>query len=231
MSGVGPTKETTARRQPAVRLETTEKRLVTPLAVLQSCVILVPLVGCAFESVRGSGPISLSEHVQEGFERYKDEDHPGNFAISLDGEDFGYSHCPDFKCRPGGQKVALDSCTERSNGKLCRLYASGRTVIWDGPVNAQLENQLNEDWSGVRSDPNANDVNVMFRNQTSEMLTVYWIDFEGRRKFYGDVGPGQEKKQSTFKGHHWELESESGRILGRFVAIGVDSAAEVGPGK
>lgn len=200
---------------------------MNPTTAVQSCVILVALAGCAFESVRGSGPISLSERVQEGFERYKNEDNPKHFAISLDGEDYGYSHCSDFKCRPGGQKVALDSCNERADGKPCKLYASGRTVIWNGPTNSQLENQLNNDWSGVRSGRNANEVHVTFRNQTSETLTVYWIDFEGQRKHYGVVDPGREKKQHTFEDHRWELESESGKTLGRFVAIAVDSAAEV----
>jgi len=227
MIGIGPTSESATRRQLTVLPETTEKRPINRIAAFQSCVILVVLAGCAFESVRGGGPISLSERVQEGFERYNNEDYPGNFAISLDGENFGYSHCPSFKCRPGGQKVALDSCTERSNGKPCKLYASGRTVVWNSLVNSQLENQLADDWSGVRSDRTANEVNVLFRNQTSEVLKVYWIDFEGQRKFYGDVDPDQQKKQGTFEGHHWELESESGKILGRFVAIAVDSKAEV----
>jgi hypothetical protein len=197
------------------------------IAVSRGCVILMTLVGCGFESVRGSGPISLSERVEQAFERYKNEDNPKHFAISLDGEDYGFSICPDFKCSPEGQKVALDSCTKRSNGKVCKLYASGRSVIWNGTVDAKLENQLVDDWSGLRSDRSANEVNVTFRNQTSEALSVYWIDFEGQRKPYGVVDPGREKKQSTLEGHRWELESDSGQLLGRFTATAADSTAEV----
>lgn len=92
---------------------------------------------------------------------------------------------------------------------------------------SKLENRLSDDWSEVRSDRNANKVNVVFRNQTPEAVTVYWIDFEGRRKSYGDVDSGGQKRLRTFEGHRWELESESGKLLGRFIATAVDSTAEV----
>lgn len=197
------------------------------IVVSLGCVILLNLAGCGVKSVRGSGPISLSGRVEQAFERYKNEDNPKNFAISSDGKNYGYSVCPETKCGTGRQKVALDSCTKRSNGKVCKIYASGRSVIWNGTVDTRLENQLVDDWSGLRSGRSASQVNVTFRNQTSEALSVYWIDFEGQRKSYGAVDPGQEKKQSTFEGHRWELESESGQLLGRFIATTTDSTAEV----
>ncbi len=93
----------------------------------------------------------------------------------------------------------------------------------------KLENQVAEDWSGLRSDRNANKVSVTFHNQTSEALSVYWIDFEGERQPYGMVDPGREKRQSTFEGHRWELETELGKLLGRFVAPAVASIAVVHP--
>ena len=196
-------------------------------SVLRGCSILLVLFGCAFESPRGSGPVSLSKRVEQAFERYKNEDNPKHFAISLDGEDYGYSICTEFKCSPEGQKVALDSCAKRSSGKVCKLYASGRSVIWNGTVSAKLENQLTDDWSGLRSDRSRKKVNIAFRNQTSEALTLYWIDFEGQRKSYGLVASGREKRQSTFERHLWQLESDSGQILGQFSATDEDSIAEV----
>lgn len=105
----------------------------------------------------------------------------------------------------------------------------GKAVEGCRPQNRllQLENKLADDWTGVRSDRNANKVNVTFRNQTSEVLTVYWIDFEGQRKSYGELAPGRGKRQSTFEGHRWELESKSGELFGRFVATAEDSTADV----
>ena len=91
----------------------------------------------------------------------------------------------------------------------------------------KLENKLAEDWSAVRSTPATNEVALTFRNRTSETLIIYWVDFDGRLKPYGEVDPGREKHQSTFEGHRWQLESESAKPLGRFVATAVDSAAEV----
>ena len=215
------------------------KSITVPL----SCIILSALVGCAIHSVRGSGPITLSKRVEQAFERYKNEDNPRNFAVSLDGEDYGYSFCPAFKCSATGQKVALDSCRKRSNGKDCKLYASRRSVIWDGPVSStsdvsaaaetqrhrlpRLLNQVANDWSGARSDVNTRGVNVTFHNHTSEALSTYWIDFEGQRKFYGKIDPGREKTQSTYKGHRWELEAEPGKLLGRFIATDENSKAVV----
>lgn len=192
-----------------------------------SCVTQLTVVGCGFETVRGSGPVSLSERVEQAFERYKNEDNPKHFAISLDGEDYGYSICTEFKCSPEGQRVALESCTKRSDGKVCKLYASGRSVIWNGTLDTKLQNQLTDDWSGLRSDRSRNKVNIAFRNQTSEVLTLYWVDFEGKRKSYGLIAPGREKRQSTFERHLWKLESDSGQILGQFSATAEDSIAEV----
>lgn len=92
---------------------------------------------------------------------------------------------------------------------------------------SKLENRLSEDWSSVRSDRNATKVDIVFRNQTPEAVTVYWIDFEGQRKSYSDVDSGGQKRLQTFEGHRWELELESGKLLGRFIATAVDSTAEV----
>lgn len=98
---------------------------------------------------------------------------------------------------------------------------------WQRGELPQLKNKLADNWSSLRSGRNDHKVNVTFSNRTSETLSIYWIDFRGQRNSYGDLAPGRERKQSTFEGHLWELETESGELFGRFVAIAEDSVAEI----
>lgn len=78
----------------------------------------------------GNGPITLSNNVTDGFERYKKNFNPGAFAISLDGRSAGWSYCPAGQC--GGSNslmLAIHSCQE--SGKTCKIYAMGPTVVWN----------------------------------------------------------------------------------------------------
>ena len=131
----------------------------------------------------------------------------------------------------------LDDPEERPDDS-CLQHSRKPNFLWDDDPAffeaevlqrrlPKLENRLTDNWSGVRSDRNATKVAVVFRNQTLEVVTVYWIDFEGQRKSYGDIDSGGQKRLHTFKGHRWELESETGKLLGRFVATTMDSTAEV----
>ncbi len=93
------------------------------------------LFSCAFENPRGEGPILISKRVEQGFERYKDESNPGHFAVAVNGRHYGYSACRDTKCLKGGQSVALYSCKKSAGSIPCRIFASGKEIIWDGPIN------------------------------------------------------------------------------------------------
>ena len=54
--------------------------------------------------------------------------------------------------------------------------------------------------------PSASQVaTIMFSNQTSQTLKIYWLDYTGVRKPYGEVAPGVTATQSTFVGHYWLL--------------------------
>ena len=99
-------------------------------------VLLVGLLlsGCVLENPRGEGPILISKRVERGFEDYKNEKNPGHFAVADNGRYYGYSRCSDTKCRKGGQAVALHSCRQRAGSVPCRIFASGKEIVWDGPV-------------------------------------------------------------------------------------------------
>ncbi|KAF9869583.1 hypothetical protein CkaCkLH20_12976 [Colletotrichum karsti] len=62
-------------------------------------------------------------------------------------------------------------------------------------------------------------VTVNFVNETDCSLSKYWIDFEGKAKFYGKIGQGKVDRQRTFAGHVWRLaDSESNEVKAIYVA-------------
>jgi hypothetical protein len=68
-------------------------------------------------------PLLLHPFVWEGFEEYAGLRNPSAFAVSRDGSEYGYSFCPERRCKFNtGQKVALDSC-EESGGEDCIIFA------------------------------------------------------------------------------------------------------------
>lgn len=46
---------------------------------------------------------------------------------------------------------------------------------------------------------------ITFSNQTNQTLKIYWLDYTGARKPYGEVAPGATTTQATFVGHYWML--------------------------
>jgi VHL beta domain len=46
---------------------------------------------------------------------------------------------------------------------------------------------------------------ITFSNQTTQTLKIYWLDYTGARKPYGEVAPGATTTQATFVGHYWML--------------------------
>ena len=57
---------------------------------------------------------------------------------------------------------------------------------------------------------------VIFLNETGELLRLFWLDFDGKRQSYGEVPPGAQG-QSTFATHAWLVETPDGRVLGIYV--------------
>ncbi|MDD9902814.1 MAG: hypothetical protein OXT06_04545 [Rhodospirillaceae bacterium] len=81
----------------------------------------------------GSGPITLSSSVKVAFEHYKQYDGWGFFAVSPDGQHFGFGGCPSLgACYNDGDNAALRRCKERSGGVPCKIYADGPNIVWQG---------------------------------------------------------------------------------------------------
>ncbi|MDO8680536.1 MAG: WG repeat-containing protein [Acidobacteriota bacterium] len=64
-------------------------------------------------------------------------------------------------------------------------------------------------------------------NQRTDSITVYWLDFDGQRKRWFDVPPGQTRSQGeTYSTHPWLVADSSGACITIFRAVS-DSGANI----
>lgn len=59
-------------------------------------------------------------------------------------------------------------------------------------------------------------VDIVFDNQSSDRLTLYWIDYEGKRQKYATIKPRTTFTQSTFITHPWALARGTNDCYGLF---------------
>ncbi len=53
-------------------------------------------------------------------------------------------------------------------------------------------------------------VTISVKNNLSESVYVYWIDYNGKEVFYFDLEPKQEKEQETYASHVWIVKTSKG---------------------
>ncbi len=61
-------------------------------------------------------------------------------------------------------------------------------------------------------------VSLRVDNRSGDTVTLFWIDFDGQRKPYGEADPGRNWEQSTFSGHLWLATDVGGKPLALFAA-------------
>ena len=59
---------------------------------------------------------------------------------------------------------------------------------------------------------------VLFVNRTSQDLQIFWLDFQGKRKFYAMVPAGKTNSQNTFATHAWLVADKKGQGQAIFVS-------------
>jgi hypothetical protein len=59
---------------------------------------------------------------------------------------------------------------------------------------------------------------VLFVNRTDGPVRLFWLDFDGQRKAYGEIAPGAAVGRPTFQAHAWLVENAGGKCLGIYVA-------------
>lgn len=84
------------------------------------------------------------------------------------------------------------------------------------------------DEAATKSPSEKTPTNVTFHNPTSGKLRLYWIDLDGRRKFYAIIDPGQSVKQQTYVGHNWVVTNDAEACLFVIQASAAPITVELG---
>jgi hypothetical protein len=54
---------------------------------------------------------------------------------------------------------------------------------------------------------------MTFVNNTTEAVQLYWLDYQGTRKFYSEIPAGQTAVQPTYLTHPWVVTNPGGDCL------------------
>jgi dipeptidyl-peptidase-4 len=76
-----------------------------------------------------------------------------------------------------------------------------------------------------RSSVSDEETYITFVNSTPAPVELFWVDGEGRRRSYGRVDPGGERRQHTFVGHVWVIVGDDGSELGE--TVGRDGSSRI----
>jgi hypothetical protein len=94
---------------------------------------------------------------------------------------------------------------------------SGRTkvarLVWEKLVARSPDEERK-----LKSLSSAEPTVVAFDNRTSSDLTLFWLDFQGKRKPYGKIRAGEQMSENTFATHPWFLARPDGTAVAIFVA-------------
>ena len=106
-------------------------------------------------SLNGHGELKLSDRVVNALIHYLNPDathnkleghdskgNPLYFAVSISGNQLGYTYCPRGQnCRRDAARVT-QHCKKKA-GEKCYIFASGRKIVWDG-INYRFKRKSTE---------------------------------------------------------------------------------------
>jgi hypothetical protein len=72
-------------------------------------------------------------------------------------------------------------------------------------------------------------VNIKFTNNLTHTIKLYWIDFNGEHKFYGEIVPNNSILQPTYIGHVWQVTDDQDHCLKILVAGKEDTTVTIEP--
>jgi von Hippel-Lindau disease tumor supressor len=82
----------------------------------------------------------------------------------------------------------------------------------------------------LKSPPGKVATEISFHNKSAEPRRLYWIDGNGKRKFFGAVAPGQTSQMSTFAGHVWVVTNTAEQCLSVVVASSARIVVDISRG-
>jgi uncharacterized protein (TIGR03437 family) len=102
----------------------------------------------------------------------------------------------------------------------CAAAALGACLLlaFSPRLHAQVLQSSCADLSSLKSPSSSYPVTLQFVNDTSGLISVYWIDFNGFQEFYMALAPGASFYQPTFSSHIWLVTDSAGQCLGVYIA-------------
>ena len=108
---------------------------------------------------------------------------------------------------------------------------SGTGVCVAGGVNLpEMKRHAPEELHKLTSQPATRDTPstaIVFVNQTAEVISFHWLDYNRRERYYGSVEPGETVDQHTFPGHVWAIKDAEERTFAVFVGEAETARATV----
>lgn len=95
------------------------------------------------------------------------------------------------------------------------------TTFWvsaSATSSSGVTEQACADEQAFRSTSFSTTTSVRIQNDRSDVVTTYWLNYDGQRVFYNTLPPGYYVPQQTFATHPWLIVAGSGACLGIFVA-------------
>ncbi len=117
-----------------------------------------------------------------------------------------------------------------SNGSLRAPSASAQSAARTyGSASASVESRPCSEESSSRSTEGTVSTSVAFYNQTSEALSIYWLNYDGQRVFYAALPAGENYEQQTYVSHPWLILTPSGQCLGIYLPASSPERVDLTP--
>jgi hypothetical protein len=71
--------------------------------------------------------------------------------------------------------------------------------------------------SSSRSVNSGTETQIQFHNSTTQLIQIFWIDYDGRPQFWGELQPATFTTFNTYADHPWEVRTVTGQCLGVFI--------------
>ncbi len=97
----------------------------------------------------------------------------------------------------------------RCAGRLLAAACFSLLIGCAGPVGEPNQQDLKEG-NGLRSRTSTVATELRFVNRSGQTVHVYWLDYEGQRRFYQALRDGESYDQPTFLTHPWLVTDERG---------------------
>lgn len=91
----------------------------------------------------------------------------------------------------------------------CMLWAKAAAALCPGEAEQHLKSRVGE-----------HAVEIVFENQTSAPMELFWLDYDGNRKKIGDVMPKQTARHVTYVTHPWVVAKSGNDCVGVFFPDG-----------